>query len=274
MPGGGIPLRDSASDVPCEGASLPGPSTSAPNFTWHYPLARIFSLHPAVYPWRGDQTLLAATATVQPVPGLPSYTAHSLGGNVNTPQKALRRIAAATVAAAIGAAMVLNIAAAQSPPSPPSRFVGVVTLNGQPATPGTVVEARIGGVSCGATTVFSANGQSRYTLDSPALDPALSPGCGTDGATVTFFVAGQQAAETGAWRNYQLNTVDLTANAATPVPATPTAQPTTPATPQPPVAGTGAAQASDGAPSLLELSLVAAALGLGGVALAARSRRA
>ena len=191
----------------------------------------------------------------------------------------LRRLGAATVAAVIGAAMVVNIAAAQSPPNPPSRFVGTVTVNGQPAAVGTVVEARIGGATCGTTTVFTAQNQSRFTLDSPALDPAQAPGCGQDGSTVTFFVGGQQAAETGTWRNYQLNTVNLTVGAQTP--ATPTTPPTTataaptnpPTTPRAPVAGNFAGSEDGSGAPLLEIILVAAALGLGGVALASRARR-
>lgn len=186
-----------------------------------------------------------------------------------------RRLAAATVAAAIGAAMVVNIAAAQAPPNPPSRFVGSVTVNGVAATTGTVIEGRVGGASCGTTTVFQASGQARYVLDVPAADPASAPGCGTDGATVTFFIGGQQAAQTGIWRNFQLNTVDLSVAAATQPPAaTPTAAPTTPAsTPRAPVVGNfdGSSTGSD-AP-MLEILLVAAAIGLGGVAVAARARR-
>jgi hypothetical protein len=172
--------------------------------------------------------------------------------------------------------MVVNVAAAQAPPNPPSRFVGTVTVNGQPAASGTLIEARIGGATCGTTTVFLASGQSRYTLDSPALDPAQAPGCGADGSVVTFFVGGQQAAQTGTWRNYQLNTVDLTAGpGATNPPATTTAAPTTAApqtTPRAPATGNVDGSTGSEAP-MLEVMLIAAVLGLGGVALAARTRR-
>jgi hypothetical protein len=186
-----------------------------------------------------------------------------------------RRLAAATVAAAVGAAMVVNIAAAQAPPNPPSRFVGAVTVNGVAAATGTVVEGRVGGATCGTTTVFQASGQGRYVLDVPAADPASAPGCGTDGATVTFFVGGQQAAQTGTWRNFQLNTLDLTAGgAATQPPATTTATPTTPAvTPRPPTTGNFDGSSSGSNMPMLEVLLVATAIGLGGVAIAARARR-
>lgn len=186
-----------------------------------------------------------------------------------------KRLAAATVAAALGAAMVVNIAAAQAPPNPPSRFVGQVTVNGAAAATGTVVEARIGGATCGTSTVFAASGQARYALDSPAADPAQAPGCGTDGATVTFFVGGQQAG-TGTWRNYQLNTVDLVVAAAATVtpPATTTAAPTQPpTTPRAPVAGNFDGSSTGSEAPMLEILLVAAAIGLSGVAVAARARR-
>lgn len=183
-----------------------------------------------------------------------------------------RRLAAATVAAAIGAAMVVNIAAAQAPPNPPSRFVGSVTVNGVAATTGTVIEGRVGSATCGTTTVFQASGQARYVLDVPAADAASAPGCGTDGATVTFFVGGQQAAQTGIWRNFQLNTLDLTVAAATQPPAA-TATPPAAATPRPPVAGNFDGSSTGSNMPVLEILLVTAALGLGGVAIAARARR-
>jgi len=180
----------------------------------------------------------------------------------------LKQLGLAAVAAAIAGAFIVSVAGAQSPPTPPSRFVGSVTVNGQPAAAGTTIEARIGNTTCGATTVFMSGGQARYTLDSPALDPAQFPACGTDGATVTFFVGGQQANETGSWANYQLNTVNLTVSAQQ---ATPTSPPAATATPRPPVAGTGEAGGVD-AP-LIEVILVATAIGLAGTAFVARARR-
>lgn len=180
----------------------------------------------------------------------------------------LKQIGLAAVAAAVASALVVSVAGAQSPPTPPSRFVGSVTVNGQQAAAGTTIEARIGNTTCGTTTVFMASGQARYALDSPALDPAQFPACGTDGAVVTFFVGGQQANETGSWANYQLNTVNLTVTAQTPT--TPGASPT--ATPRPPVAGNASGGGVTEAP-VLEVVLVATALGLAGVGLAARARR-
>ena len=186
--------------------------------------------------------------------------------------KSFRRIAAAVAVAAIAAAMVVSVAGAQSPPNPPSRFVGNILVDGAPATAGTLVEARIGAVTCGSTTVFMSGGEARYVLDSPASDPAQNPNCGTDGSTVTFYVAGKLAAQTGSWANYRLNTVNLTVTttAATTPTAAPTAAPSR--TPSAPVAGNTGSESSTGV-SLLELMLVAAALGLAGVGVAATVRK-
>ena len=109
---------------------------------------------------------------------------------------------------------------AESPPNPPSRFVGSVKVDGANAPAGTTIEAKIGTTTCGVASVFAAGGESRYALDSPALDPGANPNCGTDGAVVTFYIGGKLAAETGKWANYQLGTVNLTYT--TPVAATAT----------------------------------------------------
>jgi hypothetical protein len=182
--------------------------------------------------------------------------------------KTLRRSAAALTFAAIASAFVVGVVAAQAPPNPPSRFVGNIVVDGSPATSGVVVEARIGGATCGATTVFMANGEARYALDSPAIDPTDHPNCGVDGSTVSFYVGGRLAAQTGSWANYQLNTVNLTVATA----ATPTAVPTAAATPVPPFTGDTVGGGASAAPAL-ELMLVAAAIGLAGVGIASRFRK-
>lgn len=189
--------------------------------------------------------------------------------------QSLRRTVTLTMAAFVLAAMaMLSIASAsaQSPPNPPSRFVGSVLVNGAAATAGTAIEARIAGATCGATTVFMASGQARYVLDSPALEPANNVNCGVDGSVVTFFVGGVQAAETGIWRNYQLNTVNLsvmpattaTPTATTPAGTTPTTAAAPSRTPGAPAAGNTGAMGGD--TNVLAGTLaVAAVLGLAGV---------
>lgn len=156
-------------------------------------------------------------------------------------------------------------AAADSPPAPPATFVGSVLVDGAPPSPGTVVEARIGGTSCGVTTVFNSGSQARYSLESPALDPDQTPNCGTEGATVDFYVGGVKAQQTGSWLNYQLNQLDLTVVTAT------TATPST--TPKPPVTGTGANDSGSTTSWLFAaLGLGVIAFGASGVAVARRAK--
>jgi hypothetical protein len=161
---------------------------------------------------------------------------------------------------ALGASTV----SAESPPSPPARFVGNVKVDGVAPANGTLIELRIGSTTCGATTVFAAGGEARYAVDSPALDPAATPNCGVDGAAVSFYIGGKKANETGSWKNYQLNTVNLTYTT-----------PTVTATPKPPTTGeTLATASSSNTASWLyaALGLGALAFGVGGATVARRSR--
>ncbi len=184
--------------------------------------------------------------------------------------------------AAVGAAAALGVtlvglsgayeAKAESPPSPPARFAGSVKVDGAAPAAGTRIEARIGSSTCGLATAFNASGESRYALDSPALDPGATPNCGTDGAVVSFWIGDRKAAETGVWHNYQLNIVNLTYTTPPPTPSA-TASPS--ATPRPPVTGSGV-QAGNGSSSFAYtfagLGAAALALGVGGLSLARRKR--
>jgi hypothetical protein len=165
--------------------------------------------------------------------------------------------------------------AAESPPNPPARFVGSVLVDGQAPAPGTSIEARVGSSTCGVTTTFMQGSEARYALDVPALDPGANPNCGTDGATVLFYIGGRLAEQSGSWRNYDINIVNLTYTTPTP---TPTPEATTPGTtvtptPRPPSTGTGAV-AGDGTAVWLFALLGAGALafGVGGATVARRSR--
>ena len=181
--------------------------------------------------------------------------------------KVLKLLGGGMLAAVLGAMLFANVAFAESPPNPPARFVGSVLVDGQAPAGGTLIEARIGSATCGATTVFMAGGEARYVVDSPALDPGANPNCGVDGAVVTFYIGGKKANETGSWKNYQLNTVNLTYT-------TPTATATTTATPKAPVTGNFEGTTSSSSASWLYavLGLGALAFGVGGATVARRSR--
>lgn len=198
--------------------------------------------------------------------------------------KFLRMLGAAAVTVVAGSLLLgASGAFAQSPPSPPSRFVGSVTVNGQAVTSG-VVTAQVNGNACGSADLGTGGAADRYKIDVPAADPAADVACGTDGDTVVFFVDGVQANETGTWHNYDVGQVDLTVTAATETPTeTPTVAPSeTPTgtatvapptkTPQGPNTGSGVAGGSSSAPAWLFalLGLGAVAFGVGGVAAAKR----
>jgi hypothetical protein len=163
---------------------------------------------------------------------------------------------------------------------PPGTFTGLVTVNGEPADVGASVEARIDGNSCGVgTTVEAEDGvNTRYTVHVNAGN-----GCGTEGATVTFYVQGQAAQETGSWQDglSHLNlTVVVEVEDPTPTPDDPTPTPDDPddptpdPTPAPPDTGAGA-MGSTSSTSGMALVLAIAVLGAAGfgIAGAAAARR-
>ncbi len=199
--------------------------------------------------------------------------------------KFLRMLGAAAVTVVAGSLLLgASGAFAQSPPSPPSRFVGTVTVNGAAAKTGAVVTAQVNGNACGSGNVgdASAGGANRYKIDVPAADPAATVQCGKDGDTVSFFVDGVKANETGTWHNYELGQVNLTVTSSTasPTPSatssgTPSATNTSTApsvTPNGPNTGSGVAGGGTSAPAWLFalLGMGAVAFGLGGVAAAKR----
>jgi hypothetical protein len=158
-------------------------------------------------------------------------------------QKLSRVLGLGAVALAVVAALVVLFPAAQSTsaqPLPPNRFFGKATASGQPAA-GAAIAALVGGTNCGSAT---ADGSGNYRLD--VLSSGERPGCGTDGATVTFTVAGQRASQTGTWKQGEFTPLDLsgapaaTATATTP-PATATATTPPAATATAPVATATAA---------------------------------
>jgi len=203
--------------------------------------------------------------------------------------KVMRRLAGSGLAAvALGVLLVgfsgafgAHEAAAESPPNPPSRFAGSVTVDGVPVVAGTVITAQIGSASCGATSTFTSGAEARYVLDVPALDPGATPNCGTDGATVVFYIGALKANETGSWKNFDLTTLNLTAT--TPKSPSPTA--TTPTgggssgggtavpTPKPPTTGTGTVDSSSNGSLFLVFGIGAVALAAAGAAAAVRRGR-
>ena len=88
---------------------------------------------------------------------------------------------------------------------PPNRFFGDVTLDGLPAPAGANVTATIAGKACGQTTVQAG---STYALN--VVSSGVTPACGTEGATVYFWVAGCPGGS-GTWHSGQFTELDLSA---------------------------------------------------------------
>ena len=141
----------------------------------------------------------------------------------------------ATLIAVAALLVFLPGAQTSAQPLPPNRFFGRATASGQPAG-GATINALVGGTTCGSAT---ADGSGNYRLD--VLSSGERPGCGTDGATVSFTVAGQRASQTGTWKQGEFTPLDLTGAAATATATATAAPPVATATAAPPVATATAA---------------------------------
>jgi hypothetical protein len=109
-------------------------------------------------------------------------------------------------------ALQLSSLAAQDMPTPPATFFGTVTVDSRSVSDGTQVVALINGKVCsqeepgqnGTWTATEASpeygiesGDSMYVVD--VVSDGQVPGCGTDGAIVTFLVGGRPAQQRGLW---------------------------------------------------------------------------
>lgn len=118
-------------------------------------------------------------------------------------------VALAMLLLLLGSTLHAAPAAAQpGPATPPARIFGSVTVTGRPA-PGAAVVALVGAIACGRSTV-AADGT--YQVD--VRSAASQPGCGTDGALVTFTVDGRPARESVTYQSGAFIHRDLTVGAA------------------------------------------------------------
>jgi hypothetical protein len=132
----------------------------------------------------------------------------------------------------------LGIDVAQAQPSPPATFAGTVRVDGQDVPDGTPVLALINGKLCGESSREPGQ-KGTWTVDSDIADLGIhvgdsiyivdvasdsqTPGCGTEGAIVTFQVAGQPVRENGLWKA-GFNPLSLTVGQAPAPAATPQGQ--------------------------------------------------
>ena len=163
-------------------------------------------------------------------------------------------------------AMNTTEVAAQSPPTPPSRFGGTVKVDGVTPPSGTVIEARVGAASCGNASVDQ---DGRYTVNVVAAAPA-NQGCGTDGAAIAFYIGGKKADQTGSWKNFDFTSLNLTyTTPPTPAPS-PSGSATAVPTPRPPSTGNTGTDNSSAPWLLVIFGAAALAFGASGVAVARR----
>ena len=148
----------------------------------------------------------------------------------------IRRLILATALLVITSSLGTGIAEAQ--PAPPATFVGTVRLDGRTVADGTDVIALVNDNLCGKSSREPGQegtwtlekdvdnlgmhaGDSIYIVD--VASDSQTPGCGTEGAIVTFQVAGQPTHEQGLWKA-GLNTLNLTVGQAPAPVSTPEGQ--------------------------------------------------
>ena len=134
----------------------------------------------------------------------------------------IRRLILATALLVMTSSLGIGVTEAQ--PAPPATFVGTVRLDGQTVADGTPVLALVNDKPCGESSREPGQ-EGTWTLDKDAADLGMragdsiyivdvasdsqTPGCGTEGAIVTFQVAGRLTHEQGLWKA-GLNTLNLT----------------------------------------------------------------
>jgi hypothetical protein len=132
----------------------------------------------------------------------------------------------------------LGTSVAKAQPSPPATFAGTVKVDGQRVPDGTPVLALVNGNLCGESSREPGQ-KGTWTVDKDVADLGMhagdsiyimdvasdsqTPGCGTEGATVTFLVNGQPTHEKGLWEA-GFNSLDLTVGQAPTSTSTPQAQ--------------------------------------------------
>ena len=105
----------------------------------------------------------------------------------------------ATIAAALTLSIVAGVSA-QGIPNPPTSFTGTVTSPDGAVASDLTVEAYVGDTLCndGASETYpdpSGSEATRYFVK--VHHSSIEPGCGTEGATVSFRIGGRAATPTG-----------------------------------------------------------------------------
>ena len=109
------------------------------------------------------------------------------------------------------ALLLVNVSTAFALPSAPSSFNGTVKLDGANVPVGTIVSARINGVTYATGATIMYGGDLVYFFDVPSEDPDI-PGIqgGVAGDTVVFYIGSYIADQTAPWLSGNPQEVDLT----------------------------------------------------------------
>ncbi|MDD4254337.1 MAG: hypothetical protein PHP59_03075 [Methanofollis sp.] len=109
------------------------------------------------------------------------------------------------------AALIGTVVAANETPVVPQEFSGTVTINGNPAPAGTVIEAFIDGTSYGKLATESTGVYGGVEIDDDRL--VVKGGGDVIGKTITFTVNGNKAAKTAVFSPGELGNIDLSVQA-------------------------------------------------------------
>lgn len=103
--------------------------------------------------------------------------------------------------------LISGITAALNPLIP-AGYYGSIAVNGQPASPGTTIIAKIGGAERGSITTTTSG--SYGGPDGPSQKLAVLGYDGDNGSIVTFYVKDKAAQQTTTWISGEIKKVDLT----------------------------------------------------------------
>lgn len=109
------------------------------------------------------------------------------------------------------AALIGTVVAANETPVVPQEFSGTVTINGNLAPAGTVIEAFIDGTSYGKLTTDRTGVYGGVEIDDDRL--VVKGGGDVIGKTIIFTVNGNKAAKTEVFRSGELGNIDLSVQA-------------------------------------------------------------
>lgn len=141
-----------------------------------------------------------------------------------------RRLLLSLAMAAMAITLALPVVPTLAQPQIPATFYGTASIDGRVPPPNADIRAFIDGIDCtqlGPSARFVVDGGvGKYVVS--VIHESQREGCGRDGRTVTFTIAGQPAGQTGTWKAMPQN-LNLNAGSGTPAPLpTATAPPATP----------------------------------------------